>query len=244
MQRSLAQPSGDLVLATAAHDLRNPLSAIFGYAEALLMEPGEHSLSSRQRELVSRIRGASLRGLELSKNLQALGERHHRLGERRVLSSLVVGANCAVESVWFPSEKELAFSQSISIPGTTRVRLEQYEIERLIGNLLSNAVKFAPHGAKIELKLGIEKNSAKVSVSNTGSAIPLKERAAIFKLFARGSNAHLAPGSGLGLAIVADLVKKAGGNVRVLSSNSGVTFAVLLPTHEAGSYLGETKLKK
>ncbi len=219
----------NLVLATAAHDLRNPLSAIFGYAEVLLMEPGDQSLSTRQRELVNRIRGASLRGLELSKNLQALSERRTQASRRRLLSSLMTGINCAIESVWFPPEKQLDFSLSSSLEATARVSLEQYEIERLVGNLLSNAIKFSPRGAKIILTVAREKNHAVITVSNTGSSIPLKERTEIFKMFSRGSNAHLAPGSGLGLAIVAALLKRAGGSIKVASGTTGTAFTARLP---------------
>lgn len=218
-----------LVLATAAHDLRNPLSAIFGYAEALLMEPGDHSLSGRQRELVHRIRGASLRGLELSKNLQTLSERRPKAPDRRMLSALMAGVNSAVESVWFPPEKQLEFSQSSSLEATARVSLEQYEVERLVGNLLSNAIKFSPTGAKISLSVVKENDHAIISVRNTGSSIPLKERGEIFKMFSRGSNAHIAPGSGLGLAIVAALIKRARGEIKVTSGPAGTMFTALLP---------------
>ena len=221
-----------VVLATAAHDLRNPLSAIFGYAEALLMEPKDHSLSIRQRELVNRIRGASLRGLELSKNLQSLSQPRSRTKRNRVLSSLIAGINSAVESVWFPPEKNLVFSQSSSIEASARVHLEQYEVERIVGNLLSNAIKYSPPNAAIDLSVLRANSKAIIVVKNSGTFIPAKERATIFKMFERGSNGRLAPGSGLGLAIVASLIKRARGEIRVSSNAAGTSFEIKLPLVE------------
>lgn len=225
--------SRTLVLATAAHDLRNPLSAIFGYAEALLMEPGDHSLSERQRELVNRIRGASLRGLELAKNLQSISEQKSTSKRRLGKSSLLSGIHSAIESVWFPPEKNLKFSLSSSLESTDRVGLEGYEVERLVGNLLSNAIKYSPIGASIELAVKRDGRFATISVSNTGTFIPPRERREIFKVFARGSLSRFAPGSGLGLAIVDHLARRGKGDVKVASSAAGTTFTVQLPTVSA-----------
>ena len=232
-QKTKRQSKEILLISTAAHDLRNPLSAIFGYAEALLMEPGEHSMSSKQREIVLRMRGATLRGLELAKNLQALSHAPRKAGLSH--SMLLGGINAAVESVWFPPEKNIAFSQHSALDALTRVSLDQYEVERIVANLLSNAIKYSPTGAGIWLEVQQSKNYANIIVRNSGSFIPANERRVIFERFARGKISNLTSGSGLGLSIVAGLVRKAHGSVTVTSTKkNGTTFLVRLPLLKSG----------
>ena len=206
-----------LFLATAAHDLRNPLSAVFGYAEALLMEPKGNSLTVRQRELIVRMRGAVLRGLELAKNLQAFatGRARPARGYRAAVLPALQGA---VEAIWFPPERRLTLVQRLEIPPATAVALAPHELERVIANLLSNAVKFSPDGSTITIstslpsstekgnteksnteKSNTEKSNAEkvvlISVRNSGTFISPRDRARIFEAFAQAPVIRLDAGS-------------------------------------------------
>ena len=90
----------------------------------------------------------------------------------------------------------------------------------------------------MQVRLRYVRGTWRIDVSDTGIGIPPDEKARLFDLFIRGSNARTAglPGTGLGLAIVKSLVEMHGGHVKVESVlDRGTTFSVFLPVRAAAA---------
>jgi signal transduction histidine kinase len=99
-------------------------------------------------------------------------------------------------------------------------------------NLLDNAVKYGPAGQTVTVSLAQVGSSARVTVTDEGPGVPVKEREVIWTPFFRGGAAAAqgAGGSGIGLAIVKDLVARMGGRVEVASGGErGAAFYVEIP---------------
>lgn len=107
---------------------------------------------------------------------------------------------------------------------------DREKLKRVFINLLDNAIKFTPSGGRIEVRVGVEANLAKVQVADTGPGISPEQLPHIFDRFYRGSKDDSLPGSGLGLSIVKAIIEAHRGKIEVKSElGQGSTFTVYLP---------------
>ena len=105
--------------------------------------------------------------------------------------------------------------------------------EKVVLNLISNAFKFTFEGEiTVVLEPAPDAASAKLTVRDTGTGIPLEEMPHLFERFHRveGARGRTHEGTGIGLALVQELVKLHGGSIFVQSEpGQGSAFAVYIP---------------
>jgi signal transduction histidine kinase len=219
-----------MLLATAAHDIKNPLGSIFGYAEILLETAVGTSLTDKQRELIERMRGASVRSLDLIKNYQALSQAEHR-GIPRLNSSKDLGiiVESIIQTTWRDGadKPHLIYTPS---PEPIAVYVDQMYIERILGNLISNAYKYTPQHGSVKISLELCNGEAFFHITNSEPCIPESDAVRLFAPYERGASTGTISGSGLGLYIVKVLVEKLGGTIALTTTpERGNTFTVKLP---------------
>lgn len=227
-------------LATVAHDLKNPLGAIFGYVDALLDTRAGDGLAAGHRETLRRIRRAALRSIDLVRNYQLIAQRGQL---RKPPPGTSVDLRNVVQSVleycMRSGEGEPALDVSFPADGL-QVCVERTPLERLTANLVANAYAYTPPAGKIEISAQKIGRMVEFRVRNTGSTLSPEEIATIFKPYQRGhagiagaavsKTAEITHGSGLGLSIVQAIVDSADGEIKVESSlENGTTFVVRLP---------------
>jgi len=239
-------------LASAAHDLKTPLSILNGYVE-LLQNEKLGPLNERQREVLRDMRSNGKRLQQFIQDfltysaLETGGlHMHFETGNINECLSEV----CRMWSNRF-QEKALAlyFLANDKLP---IFPFDQPKLERIISNLLENAFKFTPEGGTVWLHAEpymwerraaeqpspserrrqnlAQPNAVKVSVSDTGPGIPAEFHMEVFDDFFRLPRHENEDGMGLGLAIARRLVNGMGGKIWVESdSGSGCKFSFLLP---------------
>jgi signal transduction histidine kinase len=113
------------------------------------------------------------------------------------------------------------------------VRAVRDELFRAIGNLVDNAVRHAD--TRVRLAASRHDGQVRVVVTDDGHGIPDAERERVFDRFARLDEARDrdSGGSGLGLPITRELVRRAGGSVRLEDAAPGVRAVVSLPVPPA-----------
>lgn len=119
----------------------------------------------------------------------------------------------------------------INGPQALEINADAERIERVIINLLSNAVKYAPSSEKITIQIEQVDTMAKVSVTDQGGGIAPEKLPLLFDRYYQGNNEreHYS-GLGLGLFISAEIIKKHGGEIGVLSEQGkGSTFWFTVP---------------
>jgi signal transduction histidine kinase/DNA-binding response OmpR family regulator len=218
-------------LARMSHDLRQPLNAIVGYTDLLLM-PEAEALSPRQRRHLGHVATASKQLLGLINDLLDLS---------RVESGrLEIHAEpCDVAALL---EETLALFRAHTQNGRVSLVLEiasplswlladKVRVQQVLHNLLSNAFKFTPDGGLIAVtakQVGVQ---LEVAVRDTGVGIPIEDQQRIFEAYEQaGSREGQQKGAGLGLAIAKRLVELHGGRIWVESSpGRGSTFTFRLP---------------
>jgi len=239
MQRQLARSNARLrvlseeksqLLGMAAHDLRNPLAAIAGYAAFLFEEP---SLPDEARSFVASIRDRSTFMARLVDDLLDVSELES--GAVRLRRAAVDGFGFAEEVVAREavagSRKDIALHlEQAGVRGV--IFADASKLEQVLVNLVGNAIKYSPRGSAVIVRLTGTDEALRLEIIDQGQGIPEREQIALFRPFwktsVRGTEGEQS--TGLGLAIVARLVEAHGGSIVVRSTvGQGTTFDVRLP---------------
>jgi signal transduction histidine kinase len=211
------------------HDLRAPLRAIAGFAEAL-SEDEAASLSEKSKHYLETIQVATEQMRELIDALIGFS----RLG-RDELQLQDVDLQLLVESCLRTLHQELQNrnAQVIVAGGLPVVRANPTLLKIALVNLLSNAVKFVALGVQPNLMLSVQGLSevCRIEVQDNGIGIASEDQLRLFMPFVQLHGVEEYPGIGLGLATVRKAVDLMGGRVGLESaSGKGSTFWIELNT--------------
>jgi two-component system OmpR family sensor kinase len=218
-------------VANVSHDLKTPLTAIQGFAQALLDgtagdEEGYRTsarIISEEAERMNRLIRDLLELARLESGQAAMAKEPVDLLE--VLSS------CA-ETFTLQAEQK-GISLVLRLPPTLpQIQGDAHRLEQAFTNLLDNAFKYTPAGGSVELAAyRTSEEKIEVVVADTGIGIPPEDLPRIFERFYRVDKARAGTGgTGLGLAIVKEIVQAHGGRITAASQEGrGTRFTVTLP---------------
>ena len=215
-------------LGIAAHDLKNPLTAVIGYAELLQMEVPPDRAVKMAGEIVTA--GTRMRDL-ITKLLDANAIEEGKFTsnvERCDLS--VLASQCIENNRATASRKQIEIRDAGS--GGSLARADKNATMQILDNLISNAVKYSPPGSVVQVEAGSDSALAWVAVKDQGPGLSEADQKKLFQKFTRLSARPTAGESsnGLGLSIVKRLAEAMSGSVHCKSVlGSGATFALQLP---------------
>lgn len=200
---------------SVSHDLRAPLRAMQGFAQAL-QEDFADDLDPLAQEYAERIVAAASRMDQLIQDLLA----YSRLG-RSDLPLRAVSLADAVADACAALEADLA-ERSAEVEVATELPLvwaHGRTLVQVLANLLSNAVKFTPAGTRPCVRVWAERRDGRVRlwVEDNGIGVASEHQERIFRVFERLHGIEAYPGTGIGLAIVSKGVERMGGRVGVES---------------------------
>jgi signal transduction histidine kinase len=206
-----------------AHEIRNPLVSIGGFARriAKLVEPNSPLRGYVEviQEEVSRLEKLLREILDFTgENLSYFGD--HDLA--KLIDDTLILAQRDLESAKIKVVKEFA-----QMP---RVHCDDRQMKQVFYNLFQNAVQAMPHGGELIIHAyPFEKSDGlyeAVAISDTGGGIPMEVLHNIFNPFFSTKDR----GTGLGLAIAQRIVSRHYGQIEVNNEmGKGVTFIVTLP---------------
>lgn len=199
-----------------AHELRNPMSVIAGYAK-LLSRKVDESNRATVNAILKEIEGmdriisdflAFAKPTDLKKTSVDL----NKLVKETASAS--IGDNNAVK-VMIRGEGDLSFMG------------DEVMLRQAFTNLFKNAVEAMPDGGEVIVELNHLPNEIEIDIRDTGCGIPEDIRQKIFLPFYTTKE----KGVGLGLAIVQKIIVSHGGSIEVESEvGKGTTFRITLPT--------------
>jgi len=217
------------LLTAVSHDLRTPLAALVGLADALKLTP----LSAAQADVADAMRRSALRMSALVANLLDMA-RLQAGGVQLNLQWLplqeVVGSALA-------SLDETLAGRDVAVelaPDLPLLHLDAVLIERVLVNLLENAAKYTPAGSLVTIKAGVQARAAgpgvEIDIIDTGAGLPAGREGQLFDKFERGERESATPGVGLGLAICKAIVQAHGGSISAHNrAAGGACFRIELP---------------
>ncbi len=226
----------DEFIALAAHELRNPLAALKGFADMLVYQTARGkgpALASWQQEALAEIEQATSRLNKLTQDLLDVTRlQAGRLIVTRKPTELVdMIRHLVVQAQVSAQQHAITLQTPLS---SLTVEVDRGRIEQVLSNLLSNAVKYSPQGGAIEVVLWEEPepHALLLSVRDYGIGIPLGQQARIFGRFVRAENAREMEiaGTGLGLYLSRELLELHGGQLWFESTEgAGTTFFLKIP---------------
>jgi len=226
-----ANRAKDDFLATLAHELRTPMTAILGWVQLL-----------RGGELDGKDVEDAIRMIEASTKVQA-----HLVEDLLDVSRIIAGKlkiqPTAIELRPLLENVTETFSKTAEENGVKLVAEldgnpmsiwgDATRLQQVVWNLLSNAIKFTPRGGTVTLSLSYDDGHACIGVRDTGEGIAPEFLPFVFERFRQAERGTMRThsGLGLGLAIVRHLVEMHGGEVLARSDGpgNGAEFIVRLP---------------
>ncbi|HEX9016653.1 MAG TPA: MASE3 domain-containing protein [Chloroflexota bacterium] len=227
----LQQRQEDLVR-MVSHDLRSPLTAIYGQAQLmermLLRSGGDDKIRQSASGIVlgARRMEAMIRDLvEIAKVESGQQEAN------RMPVALAPFAGELLERLAAAMDSG-RIVQEIG-EGLPELLVDPNHLERILTNLLSNALKYSAFDMPVRLRAEGDGQWVRISVTDRGSGIPSDEIPRLFERFYRSRTTKKAEGLGLGLFITRTLVEANGGWISVESEvGVGSTFQLVLPVAE------------
>lgn len=200
--------------ADASHELRGPLTAITGNADAALRDPERDAIRDRSR--FEAIADSAKQMSRLTNDLLLLARADRPL-ERELF---VVDLNGMLEKLaaqYGPRFANAGISFTLADEHGAIAYGNPDQIERILANLLENALHYTLPGGSVAVASGQDRGLTLISVRDTGIGIPPEYLDRVFDRFWRLDPSRLHEGTGLGLAIVRALAHRHGGDVRVTS---------------------------
>lgn len=208
-----------------AHELNNPLTAVFGFAQLLLSQ----GLPESARAEVGHIYAHAERCKRIIDGLLKFARSHHAEKTPAQLNEVIQGATELLAYQLRLANVELEMNLSNRLPETM---LDSFQVQQVLINLITNAqhaIQDAcrPGRIKITSRLGSSTNII-VEVQDNGGGMTEEVLHKIFDPFF--STKGVGKGTGLGLALSYGIVRDHGG---ILSARSqcgvGTTFRIDLP---------------
>lgn len=214
-------------VANAAHELRSPLTTLYGeLSHALRRErdAGEYERAIREAlESTSRLR-------RLTEDLLAVARMGGAADDGR--SEPVDIVEVGREAIALVRHESDAKNVTIAWDGPgARVVGRAGDLVRLVRNLLENAVRHSPPGGHVDVRCRPGPARVELRVHDSGPGVPPAERDQIFEAFYRGTRERGANdgGTGLGLTIAREIANAYGGEVTIAAQDGpGAVFSVTL----------------
>jgi len=205
-------------IATAAHEIRNPVGVLMGVAETLVVHGHELSEAERTRMLAAIARQTRLLD-NITADLLAAGQAQH--GTLAVQLEPVDPAD-VVRSVIDDTFDLTVVNDPRPLVVTDPMRLQQ-----MLGNLLSNARKYGD--PPFEVRVTAAGSHVSIAVEDSGPGVPEAFRPRLFQEYSRAPG-NRARGTGLGLFVVRALAEAQGGSVTYAPRDPhGSIFTLTLP---------------
>jgi histidine kinase len=225
-------------LNAVSHDIRNPLTAILGYA-GLVMAGAKDVLPDRQYANLEKL---ASKGRELNEMISDLLDyaRADRINLATFqLRPVIEECLVTVEPLIDAERVQVSCEVAKNLPSLVQ---DERKLRRIIVNLLSNAAKFTERGS-IRISARLQDGAVEISVADTGVGIAEEFLGRIFDEFERIEPPGQRPreGTGLGLAISQRFARLIGGKLTVQSDlGAGSIFTLSCPiTHERADAGGD-----
>lgn len=204
--------------AVLAHEVRNPLAGIKGYAQLL----EERLPEGRERGYAELIVRESMRLEQLANDILLFTRAdslHHGF-------CTVFGVIGAISELLAPQLEAAGINLNVDVAENIKVRCSEDGMHRVLVNILANAIQALPDGGNINLTVRNNFDMVEISIADNGIGVDQEMRAVLFEPF----HTTKARGAGLGLAVCRKIVDGCGGTISAEDAAGGGTiFLIKLP---------------
>jgi signal transduction histidine kinase len=210
------------------HELRNALSAVFGWAEMLVRRKDPATVPQAAYEVLD----SAEQAIALINDLLDLS----RLDENR-LQTVLRDVDCTsvvrqALSRLTPAADAKNVRLVPQLPAQIPVcRTDPHRVHQILVNLLGNAIRHTPEGSTVRVSLASEASEVTFRVEDEGPGVESEEVDRIFDVYQTNAGEE-GRGSGLGLPLSRRLARLLGGDIEAVARGAGVAggcFVLRLP---------------
>ena len=229
--RQVLQQTREEWITGLTHDLKTPLSSIYGYA--LLLESHQYNWTDRDIQQFGSV--MKEKSQYMTTLIDDLSLTYQLKNNSLPAQHVNVEINQFVQKVLlqFINNPTLQNQNIEFVPSSNKIQyfIEEKWFQRIIENLLVNAVKHNNETTTVIVKLSQNANSFTLSISDDGKGMDEKTKELLFERYYRGTNTEESNiGTGLGLAITKQLVHAHNGTISVDSAlGKGTTIILVFP---------------
>ena len=206
--------------AYVAHEIRNPLATIGGFARSILRASNQDDQIRQNAgiivEEVSRLERILANIMDFSKPVESV----------KVASQIneILENICSLMDPYFKNGRiKLTKIFNSMIP---KIIIDPTQVKQVFLNLIKNAVESMPGGGALTIETIVEDKHIKINITDTGEGMTAEIMQNIFVPFFTTK----VDGTGVGLAVSHKIVDDHGGYIKVKSSlQEGTTFSIYLP---------------
>lgn len=222
-------------MSVVAHDLRQPLSSIQGFASILMMDSPQGGGNNDQLALNNILKATDNMNMLMADlmDISMIESGRFKVDGQPFSFNALVNDVVTLQAV--NAQKKGIFLHKYDCPTEITVLADRFRISQVINNLIGNALKFAPQGGRVEVSFYQEGEKVTCRVADNGPGILHSEKEKIFQKFHQSENDRnlKKQGWGLGLSIAQEIVVAHGGEIGVESAGlgQGAMFWFTLPQH-------------
>ena len=226
-------------LSTAAHELRTPMTSIYGFVELMLLR---EMSPERRGDVLRTVQRQSSLMIAILNELLDLARIEARQGKDFKLETLDL-ADLSQDAIrnFSPPEGRTAPSWTEAPAGASMlVRVDRLKMQQALGNVLSNAYKYSRAPGEVCLSLVSCTDPARgpmagVLVQDEGIGMNAEQLARVTERFYRADASGNVPGTGLGMSIVKEVLELQGGRLALSSElGAGTQVTLWLPAASNG----------
>ncbi|MDO8319609.1 PAS domain S-box protein [Rhodoferax sp.] len=214
-------------LSTAAHELRTPMSGIYGFAEVLLTE----QLSEPERkEFLGIIYRQSTLMASILNELLDLARIEALQGKDFVFESVPLQAliQDVVRGLKLPNGRALP---TLALPSDpVSLWADQKKAQMAMLNVLSNAYKYSAPDTSVHIAVQTQPGEVVLCITDQGVGMTHEEAGRVGERFYRADTSGKVPGTGLGMSIVKEIMALHYGRLALSSEpGQGTTVRLIFP---------------
>ncbi len=205
-----------LMQASIAHDLRNPIAIIEGYAEYLENSPKNGGMSSEKTARIAQNLGAAAKRLEqYTESVRLFNQMEETQLERKAVKAMSLAEEIAEDLTVLSEQKGIVLQVINQLP-QEEIQADAALVYRVLENILNNALRYAKQ--KVQLAFSLRGQMLTIVITDDGNGFPQEIlNGAERKLITADKDGHM----GIGLSISRLLCRKHGGGLELSNTPGG-----------------------
>jgi two-component system, LuxR family, sensor kinase FixL len=209
-----------------AHEFKNPLLTIGGFARQLLDIPNLEEKSRRKLSMIAE------EVVHLEEMVAEMRDFVRRPPAQKLPGQLSTTLNQILELFHDTFEDHHITVRRVEETPLPDVTFDPKQVRQVLLNLLKNALEAMPRGGEITITIRVRDHRAEISIADTGDGMTPEVADNIFQPYFTTKE----KGTGLGLAICQSIIQEHGGTILVDSTpGRGTTFTIQLPLETEAS---------
>jgi PAS domain S-box-containing protein len=209
--------------AGVAHEIRNPLTSMKGYAEFLTLDEQD----PERLEFINIILDEIERVNTIVEDFMVLAKPKMVELEEKNVVPVIKNVVSLLEFEARKKQVKLSFDCPHEI---IQIECDENRLKQVFLNFIKNGIEAMPNGGELHVRTMIQDNNVQISIQDTGVGIPKEKLKQLGEPFYTTKK----NGNGLGLMVSFKIIENHNGKVFVESEpNKGTTFNILLPAKPA-----------